>query len=144
MFVCLKVSHTSRDCTLRPTCFFCKERHHSSICMSTQEPRSLGNSSHYNTFESQCQFSQSSAHPMQNVRQVEALMHLVSMNLYISQCERNQTTLLQTAKAQVHEIRNPLHSCNVRLILDSCSQKSYVKACANDLTFRLTFNLTSC
>ena len=131
-FVCLQIGHTRWDCTSRSKCFFCKERHHMSICMSTQEPQSLGKSSHYNTFESQHQFSQSSACPMQNARQVEAPSCLVSTNLYISQYEQNQTTLLQTAKAEVHEISNPLNSCNIRLIQSSCSQKSYVAARLRD------------
>ena len=61
---------------------------------------------------------------MQDTRQVEVQTRSVSTNLYLSQGERNQATLLQTAKAQVHEIRNP--SNKVRVILDSCSQKSYV------------------
>ncbi len=39
---------------------------------------------------------------------------------------RNTAVLLQTARAKVHRVDRENAVCNVRLILDSCSQKSYV------------------
>ena len=49
----------------------------------------------------------------------------VSTNLYFTQDVKNNCVLLQTARAIV---RNPNgeSSCNVKIMLDSCSQKSYI------------------
>ena len=125
-FVCLKGGHVSRDCTSRSRCFYCKERHHSSICISRPESRAAGNIRQYNDMESHRQLTTPTARPTPPAVQAEAQTRPVSTNLYISHGESSQTTLLQTAKAQVHQISNPSNSVNVRVILDSCSQKSYV------------------
>ena len=125
-FVCLKGGHVSRDCTSRSRCFYCKERHHSSICISRPESRAAGNIRQYNDMESHRQLTTPTARPTPPAVQAEAQTRPVSTNLYISHGESSQATLLQTAKAQVHQISNPSNSVNVRVILDSCSQKSYV------------------
>ena len=50
----------------------------------------------------------------------------VSTNLYISQLNTNEATLLQMAQAHVDRLDDPSKFCNVRAILDSCSQKTYI------------------
>ena len=97
-FGCLKSGHVSRDCQAR--CYRCGGKHHVSLCC-TQNcflPRQSRGTSQEQT---------------------------VSTNLYFTQDVKNKCVLLQTARAWV---RNPngINSCNVRILLDSCSQKSYV------------------
>ena len=50
----------------------------------------------------------------------------VSTNLYFTQDVKNNCVLLQTARARVANPNQENHSCNVRILLDSCSQKSYI------------------
>ena len=109
-FVCLRAGHINRDCNSRSRCFHCQGRHHSSICGSRAENPQ----------------APSAIRPPQTVPQSTAPNAQVSTNLYISQDLNNHATLLQTAKAEVHKVDNPSEKCNVRVILDSCSQKSYI------------------
>ena len=109
-FVCLRAGHINRDCNSRSRCFHCQGRHHSSICGSPPENPQ----------------APSAIRPPQTVPQSTAPNAQVSTNLYISQDLNNHATLLQTAKAEVHKVDNPSEKCNVRVILDSCSQKSYI------------------
>ena len=124
-FVCLKSGHIGRDCNSRSRCFHCQGRHHASICGSrTETPRDNHPNSH--PADTQIQRSAPVTRPPHNMPQTNAQSSQVSTNLYTSQHISNQTTLLQTARAQVHKVENPFECCNVRVILDSCSQKSYI------------------
>ena len=49
-----------------------------------------------------------------------------NVNLYFTQGSKNNCVLLQTAKAKVSTPNNVSNSCTVRLLFDSCSQKSYI------------------
>ena len=62
----------------------------------------------------------------QTVQQNTASNAQVSTNLYLSQDVEHHATLLQTAEADVQKVGNPFEKCNVRVMLDSCSQKSYI------------------
>ena len=62
----------------------------------------------------------------QTVQQNTVSNAQVSTDLYLSKDVKTHTTLLQTAEAEVQKVGNPFEKCNVRVILDSCSQKSYI------------------
>ena len=49
----------------------------------------------------------------------------VSTNLYLTQDVKNNSVLLQTARARIGN-PNGEHSCHVRVLFDSCSQRSYI------------------
>ncbi len=51
-----------------------------------------------------------------------------STSLFTVQDAKNAAVLLPTAKATVHEASNESNSCNIRIVLDSCSQKFYVSS----------------
>ena len=51
----------------------------------------------------------------------------VSTNLYFTQDVNNKCILLQTARANVRSPHGG-NSCNVRILFDSCSQKSYISS----------------
>ena len=116
----MRAGHINRDCNSRSKCFHCQGRHHSSICGSRAENQTFaGNQLPRPQVTSGIRSSQTV--PQNAVPNAQ-----VSTNLYISQDVNNHATLLQTAKAEVHKVDNPFEKCNVRVILDSCSQKSYI------------------
>ena len=125
-FLCLKGSHVSRDCASRSRCFYCQDRHHSSICISRPESQAAGNISQYNDAEPHHQFMTPATHSPPPAGPAEVQTRPVSTHLYTSHGESSQTTSLQIAKAQVHQISNPSSSVTFRIILDSCSQNSYI------------------
>ena len=51
----------------------------------------------------------------------------MSTNLYFTEDTKNNCVLLQTARASVRNSIKEERTCNVRILLDSCSQKSYIK-----------------
>ena len=129
-FVCLKSGHNSRSCTSRTRCYYCKGKHHSSICGSrAQNPSNYAEKSpqHYRSEQSA---RQPYVEPSQ--QNVSQSRNYVSTNLYTAQDFDDYATLLQTAKAQVHRIDNQYNVCNVRLILDSCSQTTYITSRLRD------------
>ena len=118
-FLCLRGGHLSRNCGSNSKCYRCHGRHHSSICGSRAEvSNNAGNQTPL-----QRNYPQ---HPTQPSDQSMPSNTPVSTNLYISQHYSNEVTLLQTARAQVHGLQDPSKFCNVRVILDSCSQKTYI------------------
>ena len=42
-FLCLKEGHLSRNCQTKPTCYYCKGFHNSSVCETRETQRLLGN-----------------------------------------------------------------------------------------------------
>ena len=101
-FGCLRSGHLSRDCQAR--CHRCGGKHHLALCNAQEYP----------------------GHPSPAGRaRGNNQEQTVSTNLYFTQNVKNNCVLLQTARAIV---RNPNgeSSCNVRIMLDSGSQKSYI------------------
>ena len=101
-FGCLRSGHLSRDCEAR--CYRCGRKHHVS----------LRNVQEYPGYSSPARQARGS-----NKEQT------VSTNLYFTQDIKTNCVLLQTARASV---RNPSEerSCNLRILLDSWSQESYI------------------
>ena len=124
-FVCLKGNHLSRQCASRSKCYHCNGRHHAAICGANEDdPRPARNLPPQNP---------PSAPPNLNARQPPPVAaQTVSTNLYTSHDSLSNATLLQTAKTEVHSINDQANRCNVRVILDSCSQKTYVTARLKD------------
>ena len=111
-FVCLKAAHIARQCTSTARCFKCNGRHHISIC---EQPRNYtGN------------------------RNVESTTSNPAASKYgqysgVTTTQKS-TTLLQTAQANV--ISDTGKSTSIRLLFDSCSQKSFINS-----KIRLVLNL---
>ena len=97
-YLCLKSGHLSRNCKSPVKCFKCQGAHHVAICDS---------------FE----------HTVSGPEQVENVPN-VSTSLYVDQYKGS--VLLQTATAEVVRPDNDSSPLNVRLVFDSCSQRSYV------------------
>eukprot|EP00794_Sanderia_malayensis_P015493 gene15493-17071_t len=110
-FICLKPNHISKNCHSSTRCYRCKSRHHSSICGAMEErPQSP---------------SRPSTEP-QSKENAQQQQESVTTNLFTLQNVKSNVVLLQTAKTIAHPVNNPQDFKNVRVILDSCSQRSYI------------------
>ena len=97
-FLCLKTGHLSRSCQSSVKCFKCKGPHHVAICDYSDQPL-IGHT------------------------QVENAPS-VSTSMYVDQSKGS--ALLQTATAEVLRPDNDSCSRSIRLLFDSCSQRSYI------------------
>ncbi|XP_068670957.1 uncharacterized protein [Montipora foliosa] len=97
-YLCLKSGHLPRNCKSPVKCFKCQGAHHVAICDS---------------FEG----------TVSGPEQVENVPN-VSTSLYVDQYRGS--VLLQTATCEVVRPDNDSSPLNVRLVFDSCSQRSYV------------------
>ena len=97
-FLCLKTGHLSRSCQSSVKCFKCHGPHHVAICDCSDQPQ---------TGQAQSE----------NVPSV-------STSMYVD--ESKGPVFLQTATAEV--LRPDNDSCfrSIRLVFDSCSQRSYI------------------
>ena len=103
-FICLRGGHISKNCNSGSKCYNCRGKHHVSICGSKPD-----------------HLSQPATEQQSRPEQTP-----VSTSLLTTRDDRNVSVLLQTARATVHKVDDDNQSCNVRIILDTCSQKSYV------------------
>lgn len=108
-FVCLRKYHLSRDCRSTMKCPNCNGRHHVSICMKSQARSSRNMSAEGN--------SNPIGPPSPTDTPTTAVMHNVNANMPV---------LLQTARAHVYNVDDPQSTKEVRILLDSGSQRSYV------------------
>ena len=121
-FNCLRGNHTSRQCMSNAKCYRCSGKHHTSTCGATivQQKQSFQPTN-------QVTNPQPTAPPPQRQQQPPA-----STNISISRDPSNHSVLLQTARATVHNVNDASISCNVRLILDTGSQKTYITSKLRD------------
>ena len=98
-FGCSRSGHISKNCSAK--CYRCGGKHHLSLCSTQKQPM---------------QFRQTRGAPQEKT---------VSTNLYFIQDVKNNCVLLQTARAKVGNPSGDVY-CNVRILLDSCAQKSYI------------------
>ena len=111
--VCLYSSHITRNCLSNMKCLKCHKAHHISICDTGVTPK----------------VGFVNPQPLVTVNQPPEIVaptvveensaHTIFVNV-------NTSVLLQTARAVVSRPNDPLHSVNVRLILDGGSQRSYI------------------
>ena len=114
-FNCLRRNHVSRNCQSSSRCQKCKRKHHTSICdTDLTKPPSL-------------------VDPPESSQNPEATPTKLSRTTTNLCSDRVQSVFLQTAHAVLHNPANPRVSLEVRLLLDSGSQKSYISDRARDL-----------
>ena len=117
-FNCLRKGHLVRDCRSASRCLKCKKKHHISVCDGGQN---------------------TDRHQMRQVRQENTVSPSTTptLNPEAPPFESTPTAsnlctdgvkavLLQTARALIHHPSRPHYTVEVRLLLDSGSQRSYV------------------
>ena len=129
-FTCLRRGHISRDCRSKGKCTKCSGRHHVSICM-----RGSGSSSHMSSNPAGTVTpGQPTKDPLTSTNKhglnpEAAAYKSTSTSLYV---DASNTVLLQTAQTVVYNLTAPQSPLQVRAILDSGSQKSYVTSRVKD------------
>ncbi len=122
-FVCLRRNHLSRNCRSRGRCVKCHGRHHTSICLTSNSgtaPLPTGTPA-------------SSGCPPQSGSSQAGTTHIpVTSSMFINS---HTPILLQTAKATVCDATQmgATPTAEVRAILDTGSQRSYVTARIREL-----------
>ena len=96
-FLCLKQGHLARNCQAHMKCLKCQGAHHVAICGDSQS--TLGGQDQDN-------------------------VATISTSMYVDQSRGS--VLLQLATAEVVRSDNDSYSPSVRLVFDSCNQRSYV------------------
>ncbi|XP_065902449.1 uncharacterized protein [Dysidea avara] len=151
-FICLRRGHLSRECKSTGRCRTCKDRHHTSICdHPTTGPcgRKISAQSSQTSIpplNTSTQPSNTTVQPITPQRNLTVSTPAAaqttspsttalnptaptftspptSTSLYV---DASKTVLLQTALSQAYNPRNPSMTYNLRLILDSGSQRSYL------------------
>ena len=109
-FNCLRRNHISRDCQSPSKCTRCRRRHHVSIC----DQASPSN-----------QASSLTPTPKTDLNPgAPSYMPTLTTNTLCS--TEKKAVLLQTARAIVHNPMNPEAGLEIRVLLDSGSQRSYI------------------
>ena len=121
-FLCLGRGHLSRQCRSKARCSECNGGHHRSICSGsagwTQNPQPAGANAS----------STSSSSP--NLNPEARPYQPPSTSLLVG---AKGAVLLQTTNVRVYDPEVPEHSMNVRAILDTGSQQSYVSQRVRDV-----------
>ena len=117
-FVCLKIGHLSRDCRSSGKCSKCRGRHHTSICFKGKgqsDSKQLTHQQHESISTADNSSRLNPSAPTFNSGNTSTML-----------IDSKQTTLLQTACALVFNPRAPSKQAELRFILDTGSQKSYI------------------
>ena len=107
-FNCLRKNHLSRNCRITSKCKQCQGRHHTSICEKGSNPRE----------------DTSLATPINLDPKAPMFTPSPTTNALCS--SRGNAVLLQTARTTVYNPSEPSLRVEVRLLLDSGSQRSYL------------------
>ena len=123
-YICLRRGHVSKSCRSLSKCYKCKGRHHISICANepSKEPMQKGPQS-----TSQAKPNHSPPNTGPGLNPGAPPFSSTSM-LTIA----NQPVLLLTAFTSIYDPRKPEKRLQVRLILDSGSQHSYISRRAKE------------
>ena len=108
-FVCLKSGHISRMCQSNIKCFQCQKRHHVALCGAFGKNSSVSN-------------------PL-SINEPPVLLNRGSHNqtsTHVGHVSQNNCILLQTARAKVSSPMNEAIFSEVRFLLDSGAQKTYI------------------
>ena len=123
-FNCLRKGHIGRTCRSSTKCQHCKGRHHTSICQahsqSTEQKREVA----------------SLAQPSGGVTtglNPDAPSYTPPATTSALCSDQQKTVLLQTARSVIQNPQRPRNLVEVRLLLDSGSQKSYLTKRAREL-----------
>ena len=108
-FVCLKPVHISRMCQSNIECFQCQKRHHVGLCGAFDKTSSTSNP------------TQANEPPVQPNRGYQN-----QTSTHVGHVSQNNCILLQTARAKVSSPRNETIASDVRILLDSGAQKTYI------------------
>ena len=125
-FVCLKRGHISKECRSKYKCSKCGNRHHVSICSKTpvsdtttdMTSTSSTSKTHVNLTTTSSQAKASNLNPDATIFQVPT-----TVSMYI---DSNKTILLQTARTCICNVNMPEYSMEIRAVLDTGSQRSYI------------------
>ena len=122
-FVCLKKGHISKDCRSSRGCYSCWKRHHTSLCRSYKpSQQDISQSSQHISPGRQGHNTAQVTHP--STQKTNSTESSPVLSMYVS---TRTPVLLQTARAQVFQPDKPSNTMDVRIILDSGSQRSYVE-----------------
>ena len=135
-FSCLRKGHIGRDCRSRSKCGRCNGRHHISICeragqreLTQPPPTSVPTTP-------PPQHDQSRSNQMSQLRGTGPNLDSAATNvtpttasLYV---DADKTVLLQTAQASIFNPQRSQASLQVRVVLDTGSQRSYITDRAKD------------
>lgn len=122
----LRKGHLSRNCRSSRKCQKCKGRHHTSICgvqdqhEASHQPATLS-------------LAQPSATTSTTRLDPAAPTYTPTLTMNALYPDNQKTVLLQTARSILHNPSNPAASLEVRLLLDTGSQKSYITERARSL-----------
>ena len=125
-FNCLRRGHLSRQCSSKGRCPYCRGRHHGSICSSRNQPGAAGSGNPRVQNQPTVSASVTPTTPgsvTQNSGMNPTAPPFKSTSLWTS---GNQAVLLQTAKATIFNPADNQRSKEVRIVLDSGSQRSYI------------------
>lgn len=122
-YICLRRGHIGRDCRSHTRCSKCNGRHHVSICERDSKeptrPPTSGSRTQGSTPASQAAPSDLNpeAHPYTST----------STSTTSCVCEDpRKAVLLQTARARIDNPQKPHNPIEVRILVDSGSQRSYI------------------
>ena len=111
-FVCLKRYHILKECRSTTNCSKCRGRHHSTIC-----PRLMMKTSNNPAPPTPTPANQSQPQPPRSTPQGSTSTMYTGTHVPV---------LLQTARLQLYNLDEPTSHVEVRAILDSGSQRTYV------------------
>lgn len=114
-FTCLKKFHVSRDCRSAGRCSNCHGRHHVSICSKRHATGARDTPTEPTTD------NQSGTRSVPGTPTPSGLPTTV-----VHYVDARTPILLQTARACVYRLDNPQSLMEIRIVLDSGSQKSYI------------------
>ena len=123
-FNCLRKGHIGRVCRSSTKCLHCKGRHHTSICEARSQ--SAGQTE-------VASLAQSSASTTTTGLNPNAPSYNPPTTTSTLCSDQRKTILLQTARGVIQNPQKPQNLIEVRLLLDSGSQKSYLTERAKDL-----------
>ena len=124
-FMCLRRGHLARQCNSKSRCYSCGGRHHGSICSgqkaASSDTRPKETRRNLPTMINLSTGMNPTAVPFKSSTSIEPP---TSTALWTG---GSQAILLQTARANVFNPVAPERSCQVRIVFDSGSQRSYVR-----------------
>ena len=130
-------------------CYHCSKTHHPSICDSLKKnrvelssatppiiPAPSGKVEQVQSQQQQASIGGGDEQMVSGPSGIRAPpQHVKLVNCFIS---AENSVLLQSARAVITDPNNPSLEVNVRVLLDSCSQRSYILQCLRDVLKLLT------